>query len=262
MVDPQRLSPAERLLWSHGFRKPEHIDLEGLAATKGARVVYRQLDGCAARLVSDGQAAIISVEANDALGRQRFSLGHELAHWINDVRRGSFKCANADIGPQNAEAADIEAVANIYASQLVLPDYMVDPWMQGKRMTLNAAIEMHDEFKASITASAIKMVKRSESPACVMCHDMKGRRWFVRSKNWPHEIYPKSQLHQDTAAFDIVFQATNRMSTPRREAAAHWLTGCSELFRSQVEVQSMRLPDASALTMLALHPTPMTNHRY
>ncbi|MCE9658257.1 MAG: ImmA/IrrE family metallo-endopeptidase [Burkholderiales bacterium] len=254
MVDPNLLSSAERLLWDHGFRKAEHIDLEGLASAKGARVVFRHLDGCAARLVTDGATAIISVEARDTEGRQRFSLGHELAHWINDVRTAAFKCASTDIGPQNAEAADTEAAANLYASQLLLPDYMVDPWMRGKKMTLNVAKDLHDEFRSSMTASAIKLAKRSETSTCVMCHDMRGRRWFVRSKRWPHDVYPKKELHHESAAFDIVFKATTRMSTPRKEPAGHWLTGPPDIFRSSAEVQSMKLPDGSALTMLMLIP--------
>jgi hypothetical protein len=252
MIDLRRLSAPEQLLWSHGFRKPEHIDLEGIAVSKGARVVYRRLDGCSARLVTDGASAVISVEARDVEGRQRFSLGHELAHWIRDATKSSFKCTSADIGPQNAEAADVEASANLYASQLVLPDYMVDPWMVGKKMTLTTAKDLHDEFKASVTASAIKLVKRSEARACVICHCRTGRLWYVPSRSWPHELYPKKELHHETAAFDIVFKATNRMSNPRKEPAGHWLVGSSELFRMQVEVQSMSLPEDCALTMLSL----------
>jgi hypothetical protein len=104
MIDPSVLSPPERLLWAQGVRSPEHIDLEAIAATRGARVLYRQLDGCAARLVASGNKAVISVASDDNLGRRRFSLGHELAHWICDANRRSFKCANADIGPQRPGA--------------------------------------------------------------------------------------------------------------------------------------------------------------
>lgn len=252
MIDVALLSTPERLLWSYGFRKPEHLDLEGIAISKGASVVYRRLDGCAARLLTDGEKAVISVEENDNEGRQRFSLGHELAHWINDARKASFKCSSEVIGPQNAEANNVEANANVYASQLVLPDYMVEPWMQERKITLSLAKELHEDFRASITASAIKLAKHSLTQCLVLCHNMHGRRWFVRSRSWPHEVYPKKELHHETAAFDIVFKASNRMSTSRKEPAYHWLSGSPDLFRAQVEVQSMQLPDGNALTMLTL----------
>lgn len=249
-VDRSLLSPAETLLWSYGCRTPEHIDLEAIACDKGARVIYRCMDGCAARLLTDGRSAIISVEESDNEGRKRFSLGHELAHWINDSRKG-FNCASDVIGPQNAEAASVEANANVYASQLVLPDYMVTPWVRGRKITLSVAAELGETFRASVTASAIKLVKRCELPACVVCHDMHGRRWFVRSKTWPFDIYPVSQLHPDTAAFDIAFKATSRMSTPRKDQGDWWLKG-PDVWRTLVEAQSMKLPDGSALSMLAL----------
>lgn len=250
-IDSNLLSPAEELLWSYGVRKPEHIDLEAIAYDKGAIVVYRHLDGCAARLVTDGAKAIISIAESDNQGRQRFSLGHELAHWINDAKKASFKCANDDIGPQNADAKSAEANANGFASQLVLPDYLVAPWMVGRKLTLNVATELAGDFKASLTASAIKLVKRAGSHACVAVHTKAGLRWFQKSKSWPFDIYVRKELHQDTAAFDIAFGASNRMSTPRKEQAGHWVTG-PDVYRMTVESQSSKLPDGSVLTMLAL----------
>ena len=128
-IDRPLLSPAEKLLWQYGVRDPSHIDLEAIANYRGAEVVYRRLCGCAARLVAAGDRAIISVGVGSYPGRQRFSLAHELAHWICDMNHGSFQCANEDIGPQNAEAKNIEAYANGYASQLILPSFLVDPWL-------------------------------------------------------------------------------------------------------------------------------------
>ena len=110
-VDIDRLSRPERLLWGHGVRRPEHIDLEAIAGASGAHVIYRKLDGCAARLVAAGDHAVISVAMDDNLGRRRFSLGHELAHWMQDAQRALFQCSSTDIGPQNAEAKSIEADA-------------------------------------------------------------------------------------------------------------------------------------------------------
>ena len=252
--DISLLSPAEKLLWGHGFRKPEHIDLEGVAISRGAVVVYRRLDGCAARLLTDGDKAVISIDADDTPGRQRFSLGHEIAHWINDAKRASFKCATDSIGPQNAEAMSVEANANVYASQLILPDYMVTPWMRDKPMTLNVAVELAQAFKASVTASAIKLVKRSTAQACVVCHTQRGRKWFVTSKSWPaFDFYLKGELHQDTAAFELAFRPGG-MSPPRKEQADRWISG-REAYRMMVQSQSMRLPDDTVLTMLAVLPS-------
>lgn len=253
LIDPKSLSPGERLLWDYGCRSPEHVDLEAIANDRGARVVYRCMDGCAARLVADGQTAVISIEERDNAGRRNFSLGHELAHWINDTKKSSFSCSADAIGPQNAETKSVEAAANYYASQLVLPDYMVKPWMTGKKINLSVATELAATFSASVTASAIKLVKRSENPACVVCHNQRGRRWFSPSKSWPFDLYLRNELHQDTVAFSIVFGASNRMMSPKKDKGDWWLTG-PDVHRMTVESQSMKLPDDSVLSMLVLLP--------
>lgn len=57
-LDPQRLPPAERLLWSLGVTAPDHIDMEGIAAAHDARVVVRSLDAVAKRVWWPAQIAL------------------------------------------------------------------------------------------------------------------------------------------------------------------------------------------------------------
>ena len=147
--DLQKLSPAEKLLWNNGVLDKSHIDLDALAYRYNAEIRYRPLDGCEARLVTYGERAIISISSSSTDGRKRFSLAHELAHWICDKRAGSFLCAKEDIGPQNSEAKTIESNANDFASQLILPDYLVTPWMEGKKITLDVASILATDFSSS-----------------------------------------------------------------------------------------------------------------
>lgn len=251
VVDLSRLSPAERLLWSHGVRKPEHIDLEAIAGATGARVVYRKLDGCAARLVAADEQAVISVSLDDNKGRQRFSLGHELAHWLCDAKRSSFKCASADIGPQNAEAKTVEANANSYSSQLILPDYLVEPWINERKVNLDLAQALGSEFQASLTASALKVLQRSKAPALVVCHDQRKLKWFRRNLAFSLDFFVLSELHQDTAAFEMAFGAAKGLSRPAKNMASLWLSG-PNVYRTEVWVQSVKLPEGSVLTLLTM----------
>ena len=249
-VNLDSLSQPERLLWSHGVRHADHIDLDAIANAHGATVKYRCLDGCAARLVTSDDQAIISVYNDDNLGRKRFSLGHELAHWICDARRASFKCSNADIGPQNEEAKNVEANANVFSSQLLLPDYLVAPWIQDRNVTLDVAKDLANDFRASLTASAIKLMRRSSTPACVVNHDQHQLRWFQKNSKFPFDFYVLKELHHDTAAFTMVFGKGATMSRPIKEPANRWLSG-PDAFRKTVSAQSFRQIDGSVLTLVA-----------
>lgn len=250
-LDVERLSPPERLLWGYGVTAPEHIDLEAIANDKNARVVYRPLCGCEARLVASADQAVISINPGPYEGRQRFSLAHELAHWICDRNAGSFLCAKEDIGPQNAESRSVEAYANSYASQLMLPDYLVAPWASGTRVTLEVASNLAKDFSASLTAAAIKLAKRANAPACVMCHSQSRLVWFRRNAALSDDFYVASQLHHDTDAFNLAFSTTSGMTRQRREPADHWLSG-RDAYRLTTESQSIKLPDATVLTLISL----------
>lgn len=250
-VDIDRLSRPELLLWGHGVRKPEHIDLEAIANARGAHVVYRRLDGCAARLVASDNGAVISVAVDDNLGRQRFSLGHELAHCMQDAQRTSFKCSSTDIGPQNAEAKSVEADANSFASQLILPDYLVWPWVADRKPSLDLANAMGGDFRASLTASALKLLQRTKVPSAITCHDQRRLKWSRRSRDFSSDFYILNELHQDTIAFEMAFGAAKGLSRPKRESASRWISGPGA-YRMEVWSQSIKLPEGSVLTMLSV----------
>lgn len=249
--DSSQMSPAEKLLWSYGVTAAEHIDLEAIAYDKNARVVHRHLEGCEARLVAHAGRAVISINAGSTAGRQRFSLGHEIAHWICDQNMGSFQCAKADIGPQNAEAKSVEAAANGYASQLVLPTYLVDPWTTGRTVSLTVAAELGSTFRASTTAAAIKLAKRSTKPCAVACHSKTTLLWNQRSSSFPYELHVVRQLHPETEAMTMAFTAQSGMTRPKKGPADHWLVG-RHAYRQAVETQSLKLPDGSVLTFIAI----------
>ncbi|MCV2438173.1 ImmA/IrrE family metallo-endopeptidase [Paucibacter sp. DJ2R-2] len=250
-VDIHKLSRPERLLWGHGVRKPEHIDLEAIASARGAYVVYRKLDGCAARLVAAGDRAVISVAMDDNLGRRRFSLGHELAHWMQDAQRTSFKCSSTDIGPQNAEAKSIEADANNFASQLILPDYLVWPWVADRKPSLDLAKAMGGEFQASLTASALKLLHRAKVPTAITCHDQRRLKWSRRSRDFSTDLYILNELHQDTIAFEMAFGSAKGLGRPARESASRWISGPGT-YRMEVWSQSIALPEGLVLSMLTI----------
>lgn len=250
-IDSKHLTPAEKLLWSYGITEPAHIDLEAIALDHQATVQRRLLTGCEGRLVANRHKAVISVNSASSPGRQRFSLAHELAHWIHDRQVGSFLCASDDIGPQNAEAKSVESRANDFASQLIMPDYLVLPWINGKSVNLKTANELAQAFSTSLTAAAIKLAKRTRVPACITCHGRTTRHWKMTNNSFPPDIYIRKELHHDTDAFNLIFGGMSKMSLSKQEPADRWLTG-SGIFKMIVETQSVLLQDDAVLTMIHL----------
>jgi Zn-dependent peptidase ImmA (M78 family) len=66
---------------------------------------------------------LIQVNANDAPTRRRFTLAHEVGHWVCQVQEGRgapLMCRAEDIAPGADQA--LEREANIFAAELLMPE--------------------------------------------------------------------------------------------------------------------------------------------
>jgi len=88
VVDPSfRYRAAEakatELIEYYGITRPEHIQLEDIAFAQGVRILKGPLKGAAASLVRYGEKATIRISDRETdQGRIRFSIAHELGHFI------------------------------------------------------------------------------------------------------------------------------------------------------------------------------------
>ena len=117
---------AERILISLGVTGPADIDLEAIAWTQGVVVNYRPLEGCEATIIGAQRRAVITVNSRSSPERRRFSLGHELGHWHHHRGQLLF-CDKVDVGNFTNDALNPERHADTFASDLILPNYLLDP---------------------------------------------------------------------------------------------------------------------------------------
>jgi len=252
-VTPVR--PAERLLLGLGIDRPQDIDLEAIAYCAGAEVRYRPLDSCQARIVGYGERAIITVQQGVRVPRTRFSIGHELGHWEHHRGR-SFVCRREDIGQFNgATRASPELVrereADGYAADLLMPGYLLRPWLQSrKRPTFELIEELAAEFRTSLTASALRLVDLSDHATMLVCHSQMGRAWFKRGSMVPERWFPQEELDRDSTAMDVVFGSESR-TKPTIVGADAWFDrwGAGEF---TLHEQTTQMWNGNGLTLLVL----------
>jgi Zn-dependent peptidase ImmA (M78 family) len=195
------LTPAERLLQDLGITEPNEIDLEAIAFHAGARVRYRPLQGCEARIIGNGTQAIITVKSDSQYRRKRFSIAHELGHWHH--HRGKCLVCRAEES-QPGGALSPERVANNYAADLLMPHYLFRPLArQHAKLTFKAVSVLAETFATSHTATAIRLVQSDHSPVLLVCHGPNGRKWFTRAPSVPQKWFPQDMLHADSFAFAV-----------------------------------------------------------
>jgi Zn-dependent peptidase ImmA (M78 family) len=245
------LTPAERVLLSLGITSPEEIDLEAIAWSRGAIVNFRPLDQCEATIVGSLKRAIITVSSRSRPERQRFSIAHELGHWHHHRGRVLF-CGHKEVGNPANDTNNPEHQADRFASDLILPNYLLEPRISKvKRLTLALVRELREQFQSSLTATLLKLVKSNRFPIIVVCHGQQGRRWFQRAEMVPGWWFPSDDLDVESFAFELLFKGIDENSFPRKIGADAWFT-FRNADRYELQEQSFRLPNDEVLTLLTI----------
>lgn len=198
------LSPAEVLLKKYGIAKPRDIDLEVLAYTVGAKVKFKQMESCEARITGLDNSAVITVDNRYGEKRARFSLSHELGHWHHH-RNQQLYCAKKDIGSA-ASAKAKEREADRYAADILMPRYMFEPRMRTySRPSFKSIKELGEEFDVSRKATALRYVNLDGGYSMLICWGLEGRKWYRPSKHWLDNWAPKKDHDPDTDVLDLLF---------------------------------------------------------
>lgn len=249
----RRLSHAEKLLQSYGIGSPEDIDLETLAFCCGIQEVREErLDGCEAQIIGHKDKAFIIVNSKSSYERKRFSIGHELGHW--HYHRGQPAICRADeIGNFDVRFSAIhpERVADDFASNLLMPEYMFSPLAKKcEHACFDAILEFKKRFNTSITATALRFVELSPEPCLLVCYDQNGnRKWFKPNRDIPSKLFPHERLDRETIAYDVL---TKRQSSSRPSSipADAWFSDNNDLSRYFIYEETIKIHDGRILTLL------------
>jgi Zn-dependent peptidase ImmA (M78 family) len=243
---------AERILHALGITDPQDIDLEAIAWTQGAVVNYRPLENCEARIIGSSRKAVISVNSRSPEGRRRFSLAHELGHWHHHRGRMLF-CDKQDIGNFAGSAINPERQADAFASDLILPNFLLAPRIQKiKKPTLASARELSDEFCASLTSTLLKMTLSNTFPMIIACYNKTmTRRWLEKAPMIQPWWLPAQMLDPQTFAADMLLNKAPEQKFPRKMPADAWFD-FKGAGRFEVSEQSFLLPDDEILAVLTL----------
>lgn len=107
------------------------VPLEEIAKAAGIlSIEYREMEGCEGMLVTDEhkQEGMIAVRKHSLEARMRFTLGHELGHFLNPWHKkpnGQFQCIADDMGKAEDKTKGddyrMESEANAFAAEILMP---------------------------------------------------------------------------------------------------------------------------------------------
>lgn len=158
---------AESLIVELGIEYPRDIDVEAIAFDSGIDVLYQALNGCEATLVGFCNKAIATVSPSFSRGRERFSVAHEIGHWL--MHRGkSFRCRADDMVQNYSADIRLEKEADEFASHLLMPTSIFHPAIKAaNKPGLHHLQEIAGQFEVSLQAVSIRLATGTKPrPRC------------------------------------------------------------------------------------------------
>jgi hypothetical protein len=233
-----------------GISEAKDIDLFAIADCVGAEVQFRRLVGCEAQIIGFRDRAIIYVSDETRPHRRRFSTGHELGHWYHH-RGQSFVCRSEDIGrPMDERSRNAERIADVYSADLILPPFLVGPKLRLMgEVSLDAIVGLSHEFSASLTATAIRVMRMTREPLILVAQDLAGERW-----QWPSITIGSLRVREDIdlrSSATVSLAGVNRIGASKKEPASYWFDR-RHVEQFDIRVQSVRTAEGEALTLLRI----------
>lgn len=147
---------ATALLSRAGFAKPP-VDVEECARAAGIAMVMRSdlgvgsRDDTSAVLMQRGEVLTALINARQSPARQRFSLAHEIGHWV--LERTPSSSELAPIASRSRRYNELERICDYFAASLLMPRR----WMQQFVAEGRTAGELAKLFDVSMPAMSARM---------------------------------------------------------------------------------------------------------
>ncbi len=187
---------------------PRAVDVRQIAADIDIYEIREEpLNGLAGCLIvpEDKSEGAIAVDSKMGEERKRYTIGHEIGHYVNPMHRASspegFKCTRKDMLTDRAAPGDkhakMEAEANQFAAELLMPAPWVRRFLRSKvGLDLQHIFDMARLFEVSKEAAARRYLSFISEPAAVVfSHEgkvryVKKRDDFPRMSVWNGQPMP------------------------------------------------------------------------
>lgn len=197
---------ARALVYRLGITSADHIRIEAIAKRLGARVVVTHLDGAQAQLLRTGDDVQIMVSDRITdLGSQRFSIAHELGHYVLKHPSMPPHALFGSFGARKArdDERDYEAEANAFASELLMPHSLLSRSCDVSPVDLDVPWQIVREFSVSILAAARRFTELSPERCAAVFSARRQVMWVAQSTTFTREIERGRGLDPDSVAWDF-----------------------------------------------------------
>lgn len=215
-------------------------DLDKLCVGRGVFVTRQPLKGFEGMLLRQRRLIAVRDEISE-IGRERFTIAHELGHWEMHPGLDQWTlCTAENIYGYRGNAEEVEA--NCFASEFLMPDFLLTERVKYLSPTVETVKRLADHFQTSITATAVRMCEFSPLPTIVAFSSDGRLTWYRRNaKAEPYYFLRKgSELDGESLARYCTASLDDPMEPIEVEASA-WFPEDRHNHRMTVTEESVEL---------------------
>ena len=142
------------------------FDPRAIASFRGFKV-RAAYDGFKAKQDACITPGLIVVNARKPPRRQRYSVAHEVIHTLFPDYEEGLRRAGA-LWRQEDDDSEVERLCQIGASELLFPAFAFAPRLAKRGLSLGTVIALHEEFDASLEATARRTVELTDERTMVL----------------------------------------------------------------------------------------------
>jgi hypothetical protein len=238
---------ASKLLSCLGLRPPFWI--EEMARELGLEIRSGNTTGFEGTLVRNphGAGGIIATGGGvRGFSRQRFTIAHEIGHYVLSTDQENTVCLSRDLQLWNPSIITEERAANRFAAELLLPAKQVAPIVIDRGVSIETANYVKNSFNTSLTTAAFRCAELSFETCAVVCIVDGIVKSYLPSKSWGYRIFTGCPLSKSTMAAELI---ENRSTLTRcgRVNAMAWADASkfmdlgAELFEDSIHLRRFKI---------------------
>jgi Zn-dependent peptidase ImmA (M78 family) len=211
-------------------------------------IKYKDLDSQGIFILKNCSKLILLNENIKYEARKRFTIAHEIGHYIIPYHENVYNCSKEDI--EKYQANDIiEREANEFAAELLMPERYFNYDVDHHSLTLNDIQALSQKYLTSLTSTAIKFIKHTKDTGAIFLSKDGIILWAFRSETFPYSI-AGGKVDECSNVYDYYNNEYNDFENPQEVPSSAWLEReiSERLFEQSIPYPSLNM----VLTLLTL----------
>ncbi len=215
---------AKGIINDFNISDPVQIDLEGIAAERGAFIKEEILHATAGRLIRYSNKGIITVNAQiKEEGKKRFVAAHELGHFEIHKKLDQINiCTDEDLLDWY-KTSSLELESNAFAAELLMPETIFKNVCVGTKPNFEIVRELAFKFNTTITATTLRYVEIGPYPCAIIVSKDQKISWYRASYDFPFRLKIVGTKLDPTSCALAWFEKGSGPLNPEMVLGSAWL---------------------------------------